>query len=287
MQPSAALSTKTLRPFLTLGRMDGREDQVVLVEMGRPGHGRWSQQAGQASARSGSVRATGNREAICSSCRRSARRTPRVIVHGARDAARTEACAYKRRRATAPLLAYRLENSSTKAGQSAGGSRQRAERGKARVPRRRRPPSCRAPGGRRWADAGEELQDAEAGHPVARILDEPQHGEHVLDVRRIQKLQAAELNERDAAARQFELKRALMVRGAEQHGLLFQRHARLAVLEDLFEDIARPGSVSSRTVTRSGFSSEYAVGPEVLRETFARLRAITALVAARMAAVER
>ncbi len=46
-------------PFLALGRVDGRQDQVVLVEQRRARPGRWWRRADPASARSGSARASG------------------------------------------------------------------------------------------------------------------------------------------------------------------------------------------------------------------------------------
>jgi len=63
---------------------------------------------------------------------------------------------------------------------------------------------------RRRADARQEMQHPEAGHTVARIFDEAQQGQHVLDMRGIEKFQAAEFDERDVAAGQFDFQRAAM-----------------------------------------------------------------------------
>ena len=75
-------------------------------------------------------------------------------------------------------------------------------------------------GGRR-ADAGQQLQHPEAGHPVARVLREAQDREHVLDVRRLEELQPAELHEGDVAPGELQLELGAVVRGPEQHRLLF------------------------------------------------------------------
>ena len=55
--------------------------------------------------------------------------------------------------------------------------------------------------------AGQQMQQAEAGDAVARIFDEAQQRQHVLDVRGVEKLQPAELHERDVAAGEFDLER--------------------------------------------------------------------------------
>ena len=89
----------------------------------------------------------------------------------------------------------------------------------------RRAPSSSAPA-RGRADARQQLQHAEAGDAVARVLGEAQHREHVLDVRGVEELQAAELHERDVAPRQLDLERAAVVRGAEQHRLLLSAPCR-------------------------------------------------------------
>jgi hypothetical protein len=48
------------------------------------------------------------------------------------------------------------------------------------------------PAGGRRADAGQQLQHAEPGDAVARVLRPAQHRQHVLDVRRLEELQAAD-----------------------------------------------------------------------------------------------
>ena len=60
-------------------------------------------------------------------------------------------------------------------------------------------------------DTGQQVQHAKAGDAVARILDEPQQRQHVLDVRRIEKFQPAEFHERNIAPGQLDLERAAVV----------------------------------------------------------------------------
>ena len=93
--------------------------------------------------------------------------------------------------------------------------------------------------GRRRADAGQQLQHAEAGDAVARVFGEAQHRQHVLDMGGVEELQAAELDERDVAARQLDLQRPAVMRGAEQHGLRLERGAGLALLQHRLADVVR------------------------------------------------
>ena len=95
-----------------------------------------------------------------------------------------------------------------------------------------------APGGLR-AEAGQELQEAKAGDAVARVLGQAKAREHVLDVGGLEEFQAAEFHERDVAPRQLELERGAVMRGAEEHRLRLERHARLAILEQRVGDEAR------------------------------------------------
>src|SRR5947208_1831029 len=83
------------------------------------------------------------------------------------------------------------------------------------------------------------MKHPEAGHPIARILDKLQEGQHVLDMRRIQKLQAAEFDEGNVAARQLNFQRATVRRCPEQNRLLLEKCSLLAVRQDLLDDVAR------------------------------------------------
>ena len=49
-------------------------------------------------------------------------------------------------------------------------------------------------------DARQQVQDAESGDAVARIFDEPEQRQHVLDMGCVQKFQAAEFDEGDVVA---------------------------------------------------------------------------------------
>ena len=71
------------------------------------------------------------------------------------------------------------------------------------------------------------MQQTEAGDAIARVLDEPQQRQHVLDVRGIEELQSAELHERDVPARQFDFERTAVAGCPEQHGLLLEERAGL------------------------------------------------------------
>src|SRR6202042_1873704 len=50
----------------------------------------------------------------------------------------------------------------------------------------------------------QQLQYAKSGNAVTRILDKAQHRQQILDVRGVEKLQPAELHERNVAACQLE-----------------------------------------------------------------------------------
>jgi hypothetical protein len=82
---------------------------------------------------------------------------------------------------------------------------------------------------RSGTDTWQQLQHAEAGDGVSRVLDPAQHAQHILDMGRLKELQPAVFDERDAAAREFDLELVAMVARAEQHSLSFQVNACLAV----------------------------------------------------------
>ena len=63
----------------------------------------------------------------------------------------------------------------------------------------------------RRPDAGQELQHPKSGHAIARVLDEAQAREHVLDMGGLEELEAAEFHERDVAPGQLDLERAAVV----------------------------------------------------------------------------
>jgi hypothetical protein len=118
-------------------------------------------------------------------------------------------------------------------------------------------------------DAGQKMQQTEAGDPVPRVLDEPQQGQHVLDVGGVEELQSAEFHEWDVPARQFDFERTAVARCAEQNGLFFEDRAGLAVLQYAFDDEARlVGLVAHGDELRLRGRSPF--GPEVLGEAFLR-----------------
>ena len=75
------------------------------------------------------------------------------------------------------------------------------------APDRLRGDASRRRAARRRPDAGQELHHAKARDAVARVLRPAQDGEHVLDVRGFEKLEPAELHERNVAPGQLELER--------------------------------------------------------------------------------
>ena len=92
--------------------------------------------------------------------------------------------------------------------------------------------------GVRRAHARHQLQHAEPGDPVARIVGPAQHREQVLDVRGLEELEPAVLDVGDVATHQLELEHVAVVGVAEQHGLSPQVDAALATLEHPLDDVA-------------------------------------------------
>ena len=86
----------------------------------------------------------------------------------------------------------------------------------------------------------------------------------------VEKLQPAELLERDVAARQFDLQRTAVVCGAEQDGLLLEIETLFAIGENLIGHIMRLIRFVANGHQIRTLSGD-AVGPEVLGEAFARL----------------
>ena len=102
---------------------------------------------------------------------------------------------------------------------------------------------------------------------VARVLDEAEHRQHILDMRGIEKLEPAELHERDISPGQFDLQRATVMRCAEQYRLLLEHGPGLAALEHPLDNIAGlVGLIEHRYKLRPGGGSS--LGPEVLGEAF-------------------
>ena len=100
-----------------------------------------------------------------------------------------------------------------------------------RRPSRRTPSSSISRRAVAGPDALRQLQHAEPADLVERVLQHAEQRQRVLHVRGLQELQPAVLHERDVAPGQLHLEQVAVVRRAEQHGLLLQRHALLAMLQ--------------------------------------------------------
>ncbi len=79
------------------------------------------------------------------------------------------------------------------------------------------------------ADALQQLEEPEPGQLVARVVEHPQQGHQVLDVGGLEELEPAVLYVRDVAADQLQLEQVGVVGGPEQHRLVVESHAVLPV----------------------------------------------------------
>ena len=82
-------------------------------------------------------------------------------------------------------------------------------------------------------DTFEQLQQPEPRQLVARVVGEPEQADEVFYVRSLEKSQAAVLHVGNAPARELELEVVAVMRGANEHGLLPQGDALLAVRQNL------------------------------------------------------
>ena len=89
------------------------------------------------------------------------------------------------------------------------------------------------------AHARHQLQYPEGRDGVSRVVRPAQHGEQVLDVGSLEKLEAAVLHEGNVPAQELDLERVAVVRASEQHRLALQQQAGLAVLQDPADDVQR------------------------------------------------
>ena len=109
--------------------------------------------------------------------------------------------------------------------------------------------------GVRGTHARHELQHAEGGELVARIVGPAQHRQQILDVRGLEELEAAVFHERDLALRELDFEHVAVRAGAEQHGLPLERNAGFA---------RRRGSrvqMNSACVGRSSTVTSFGRGP--------------------------
>ena len=189
-------------PLLPLGGVDRRQDQVVLVEQRRPRLGRPSPAADRASARTGSARATDSAPRAARAARDPARARCGVVVEA---------------------LEVRLVPAAHQAElrRHAAAAAQPPEQLAQRRPVARAPPpaACAArtpaidarPLGERVAPRAAALAAARRragaaarGTPATRsrgFSAQRRHAQRVLDVRRLEKLEPAVLDERDVAPR--------------------------------------------------------------------------------------
>src|SRR5712671_1958893 len=115
------------------------------------------------------------------------------------------------------------------------------------------------------SNARYELHHAEARDAVTWVFDKPQQSQDVSDVRGIEELEAAELDERNIPPRQLDFEGSTVMRGAEEDRLLLQRRSALTVLEHAIRDVASLiGFVAHADELRS--RSGVSIGPEVLGE---------------------
>ena len=104
----------------------------------------------------------------------------------------------------------------------------------------------------RRTDAFEQPEHAVPRQFVGGVVEDAQQGERVLDVRRLEELEPAELHERDVAAAELDLEPVAVMAGAEQHRLVVQRHAQLALLDARRRRRRWPGSPRRRSESASG-----------------------------------
>src|SRR4029077_14473642 len=97
------------------------------------------------------------------------------------------------------------------------------------------------------------------------VFDKPQQSQDVSDVRGVEELEAAKLDERNIPPRQLDFEGPTMMRGTEEDRLLLQRRSALAVLEHAIRDVAGLiGFVAHADELRS--HGGVSIGPEVLGE---------------------
>ena len=253
-------------PFLALGGMDGRQDQVVLIEQ---------RLAGLVRGRAWRIERQVGEE-------------PRARWIAGRDALQLIEIAGPHDRIRITLLQMRLvplphqvELRRPIGGLAAQLRHQLDEvaPGRGRLGGWREGSECiagRAPchaiedlAGRGRTDAVQHLHDAEARDPVGRVLRPAQHSQHILDVGRLDELETAELDEGNVAAGQLDFQHGAVVRRAEQDRLLLERGAILAIAQHgLDDEVHLADVIGDRHQRRLGIGG--AARAQVLREAFAR-----------------
>src|SRR4051812_9606443 len=122
---------------------------------------------------------------------------------------------------------------------------------------------------RTGTDTGNKMHQPVACNTIARVLDETQQRQYILDVSGIEKLQTTKLDKWDVAAGQLEFQRTAMARGPEQYGLLLQQRARFPVFQNTFDNAA--GLVSFIAGgNKLRLCARASIRPEIFSETFLR-----------------
>jgi hypothetical protein len=108
-------------------------------------------------------------------------------------------------------------------------------------------------------DTGKQPEGPEGGHPIERVLGEPEDRHEVLDVSGLDELQPTVLHERHVTPAELDLEHRRVVGRAEEHRLAGERDALLTTLQDrsTTQDAC---SCSSVQVTRTAASHRRAGG---------------------------
>jgi hypothetical protein len=101
-------------------------------------------------------------------------------------------------------------------------------------------------------DSRQELQHAEAGDAVARVLGKAQAGEHVLDMGAVDEFEPAELDEENAAHRKLDLESVTTAAGSRNWVGSTRRVISTAARRENVISRMRPGSapLATRCTTR-------------------------------------
>ena len=251
-------------PLLSLGRMDGRQDQIILVLQRRAGfvaggvrriEGQLGEEALARGIASGDLLQLHEIGATRCGVLVHAFEVRVVPVAGVGDLRRPAGAAdVQRQHCLDEAGPLRLEHARRRRHLVQNGDRMRSFLHAVEDALRRR-----------RTDARHELQEAEAGDAVARVFGKAQQRQQILDVRGVEELQTTELHKGNVALGELDLERARMMRGAEQHGLVLQQGTGLAVLQHALDDVARLVRLIADGNEARALGG-LAIGPQVLGE---------------------
>ncbi len=217
-------------PFLTLGRVDGRQNQIILVTERRAGlvarcARRIERKLGEkALAARIAQRDLGKLQQVGLPCRE-------ILVNSLQVRLVPAAHQIELGRPAGDLSVYQPQRIDE--GRPVGSRRGWRGEVRERVCRVAKARSAiERPRRVGRAETGQKLQHAKTGDAVAHVFRPAQKGEHVPDVGRFEEFQTAVFDERNVAPGQFHFQRSGMVRGAKQHRLRFERQAALAMMQD-------------------------------------------------------